>query len=498
MAANRRILGLAGLCGLAAAPATSATFQLGVNLSDSIRPVTHAASGSLYGITETLPADINAMVAPLKPRALTNPALSGTGRQQPIGAAIPVARRVASVGTRVQIRLPDVLPGWPYKWPGQAAWLNEVKNVIAARKASGLTNWDGYEIWNEPPDTWPSSNGDFNTLCWKPTYDLLRSQDPGIRIIGPSFSFYNSTRMSDFLKFAKANNCLPDVVTWHQWGSGAFVGALENYRALEKSLGIAPRAISINEYSSKISDPYEGSPGYSVPFIAKFERHGVESAMISWWWVALPGRMGSLLTSGNQKGGGWHLYKWYGDMSGYMARTVPPNDKSDGVDAFANVDKSRQSASVVLGGNGVGTVNVKVEGVPSWMGSSVDVKVEQVTWADKDTPVGGPTTLSTNRYTVTNGSFTVPVNVTSQFYGYRMSLAPATSSRLERGIGGFADHARTYRIADLQGRSSLVVSVPAGRTLESAIDRASIRPGVYVATPGAGDDATMRIVVPGR
>ena len=49
MAANRRILGLAGLCGLAAAPATSATFQLGVNLSDSIRPVTHAASGSLYG-----------------------------------------------------------------------------------------------------------------------------------------------------------------------------------------------------------------------------------------------------------------------------------------------------------------------------------------------------------------------------------------------------------------------------------------------------------------
>ncbi len=497
MGTNRRILGVLGLCALSASSARGATFQLGVSLSDSLRPVTHAASGSLYGITETLPTDINGMVAPLKPRSLTNPALSGTGRQQPIGAAIPVARRVASVGTKVQIRLPDVLPGWPYKWPGQTTWLNEVKNVIAAKKASGLTNWDGYEIWNEPPDTWPAANGDFNTLCWKPTYDLIKSQDPGMRVIGPSFSFYNSTRMSDFLKFAKANNCLPDVISWHQWGSAGFVGALENYRALEKSLGITPRAISINEYSSKISDPYEGSPGYSVPFISKFERHGVESAMISWWFTALPGRLGSLLTSGNQKGGGWHLYKWYGDMSGYMAKTVPPNDKSDGVDAFANVDKSQQFASIVLGGKSIGTVNVNVTGVPSWMGSSVNVKVEQVTWANKDTPVNGPTTLSSTKVAVTNGSFTVPVNVTSEFYGYRLSITPATTG-VEPRSTGIAARTETYRIVDLQGRDAGSVEVPAGRSLMATISRAGIRPGVYIATPDAAKDVAVRIVVPSR
>lgn len=493
----RQFLGALGLCALSVETASGATFDLGVSLSDSIRPVTHAASGSLYGITETLPTDIEAMVAPLKPRSLTNPALSGTGRQQPIGAAIPVARRVASVGTKVQIRLPDVLPGWPYKWPGQSTWLNEVKNVIAARKASGLSNWDGYEIWNEPPDTWPAANGDFNTLLWKPTYDLLRAQDPGIRIIGPSFSYYNSTRMSDFLKFAKANNCLPDVVSWHQWGSGGFVGALENYRALEKTLGISPRAISINEYSSKTSDPYEGSPGYSVPFIAKFERHGVESAMISWWWVALPGRLGSLLTSGNQKGGGWHLYKWYGDMAGYMARTTPPNDRSDGVDAFANVARSQQFASIVLGGKSLGTVNVNVSGVPSWMGSSVNVKVEQVTWANKDTPVSGPTTLSSTKVAVTNGAFTVPVNVTSEFYGYRVSVTPATTGAEHRSAG-VSTRTETFRITDLQGRDAGTVDVPTGRTLLSAITGAGLRPGVYVATPDAAKELSVRIVIPTR
>lgn len=478
-----RTLSWTTLAVLAAQTAQAQEFSLGVNLGTKIRPVTQCASGSLYGITETLPSDINGMVAPLKPHALTNPALSGSGRQQPIGAAIPVARRVASLGTKVQIRLPDVLPGWPYNWPGQATWLNEVKNVIAAKKASGLTNWDGYEIWNEPPDTWRSTNGDFNTICWKPTYDLLKAQDPGMRIIGPSFSYYNSTRMSDFLKFAKANNCLPDVVSWHQWGSGAFVGSLENYRALEKSLGISPRAISINEYSSKTSDPYEGCPGYSVPFIAKFERHGVESAMISWWFVPLPGRMGSLLTSGNQKGGGWHLYKWYGDMSGDMVSITPPNDKSDGVDGFGAIDATKQVASIVIGGTSIGKVNVKISGIPSWFGSSVNVKVEQVTWTNKDTPVTGPTVLSDTKYTITNSAISVPVQVTNKFYGYRVYLTPTVPSGVLDKDGSMSS-AQPVKVYDQRGKLLGAVAPETGHNLDAAIAKAFPRVGVVLVREG--------------
>jgi hypothetical protein len=96
-------------------------------------------------------------------------------------------------------------------------------------------------------------------------------------------------------------------------------------------------------------------------FLAKFERNGVESAMISWWFTNLPGRLGSLLTANNEKGGGWWLYKWYGDMNGYMADVVPPNDKSEGVDAFAAVDEKQRYASIILGGNSIGTVNMNIE-----------------------------------------------------------------------------------------------------------------------------------------
>ena len=401
----------------------AAEFALKVALSDSLRPVTHCATGSLYGMTETLPADINAHVAPLKPNVFIQPAMSGKGYQQPIGDAFKVAERLQGTTGKVQIRLADILPGWPYQWPGKDKWLAGVKTVIEKKLASGLTNFDGYEIWNEPDGTWKSENGDFHSTVWKPTYDLIKSMDPNAKIIGPSYSYYNNSRMSDFLKYTKANNCLPDVISWHQWGSGGFKGAIDSYRSLEKSNGISERKISINEYSSD-THAYEGSPGVSVPFIAKFERNGVESAMISWWFTNLPGRLGSLLTANNEKGGGWWLYKWYGDMSGYMTNVVPPNDKSEGVDAFASVDKKQRYASIVLGGNSIGTVNVNIEGIPSFFGGEVEVLIEYVTWENKDKAVSGVQKISSEKHLINGQKLSIPVNVTSQFYAYRLYITP--------------------------------------------------------------------------
>jgi hypothetical protein len=481
-----------GFVAMAPIAAGAATFSLSVSLSDSIRPVTHCASGSLYGITETLPSDIAGMVAPLKPNAFNQPALAGTGYQQPIGGAIAVSGRIASTTGRVQIRLADVYPGWPYGWVSTSDYKTQITNVINAKIASGRSNYAGYEIWNEPDGTWKSASGDFNTVCWKPAYDLIRSLDPTAKIVGPSYSYYNNTSMQSFLTYCKANNCLPDVVSWHQWGSDGFIGAVQSYRALETSLGITSRDLSINEYSSN-THTLEGCPGVSVPFIAKFERNRVESAMISWWFTALPGRLGSLLTSGNAKGGGWYLYKWYGDMAGYMAKTVPPNDKSDGVDAFANVDKSTQSASIVLGGNSVGTVNVAVSGVPAWMGSSVIVKLESVTWTDKDQAVSGTTTVSTTTYTVSNGTFTVPVNVANADYAYRLSVTPASTGVARTGL---EEASRIYRIRDLRGRDLVSVELRGGEGLEEALVRTVSRPGVYVAVPAA-EGAARRVVVAG-
>lgn len=418
-----------GFCAMLCAILTVQGQQtLKVDLSKTFRPVTHCASGSLYGLTETMPVDIATLVAPLNPNVFANPAQSGAGKQQPIGDALKVSQRLQNTTGKVQVRLADVLPGWPYKWPGQQNFLNTCTQVINAKKASGRTNYDGYEIWNEPQGTWLAQNGDFNTVCWKPTFDLIRKLDPTARIIGPSLAYYNNTYMRNFLIFCKANNCVPDVICWHQWGAGGFPGAYNQYRALEKDLGISPRAITINEYSSKTSDPNEGCPGYSVPLISKFERYGVESACISWWFTNLPGRLGSLLTANNQKGGGWHLYKWYGDMTGQMVQVTPPNDNSDGLDGFACIDASKKYASICVGGNFTGNANVNISGIPTFFGSSVKVKLEYVPWANKDTPVAGTTLISNSVFNVNNGSITVPVNITNILYAYRIYLEPSVST----------------------------------------------------------------------
>jgi hypothetical protein len=116
---------------LMAAALADAAVNLGVSLGDSIKPVTHVATGSLYGLTETLPSNIEKDVAPLKPNVFLSPARSGSGRQQGIGGAFLVAPRVESIGAKIQIRLADVLPGWPYKFQNMDHWKNEVKSVIA-------------------------------------------------------------------------------------------------------------------------------------------------------------------------------------------------------------------------------------------------------------------------------------------------------------------------------------------------------------------------------
>ncbi len=409
----------------------SAANAITVDCGSTLRAATHCASGSLYGITETKPADITGLVAPLKPGVFTNPARAGSGYQQPTGAAIPAAGRITGTTGKVMIRLADIYPGWPYRFTNMTDWLNKVKAVIADKKASGYSNFYGYEIWNEPNGTWNTSNGTFNNL-WKQTYDVIRANDPGAKIIGPSYSYYSRSNMNEFLSFCKSNNCLPDIVCWHELsGIQNVSNNLKDYRALETSLGISPIPISINEYCDA-DHSLEGQPGSSARYIGKFERYKVDSACISWWFTAYPGRLGSLLATDTAKGAGWYFYKWYGDMTGNMVSVTPPNDASNLVDGAACVDAGAKYVSFIFGGNNDGTISTTFKNLPSFIGSTASVKVEKVDWTSKDTVSNGPTTISTSNYTVVNGQITVTLTGCNNSSGYRIYITPGSGSGTAR------------------------------------------------------------------
>ncbi|HUR02747.1 MAG TPA: hypothetical protein VM347_09415, partial [Nonomuraea sp.] len=293
-------------------PAEAAGATLTVNVAQPLRPVTHVASGGLYGLAENgRPAD--STLLPIKVNSLTQPA-PGVGQrpngQPPGGDSLLVAPQATRVGAGEFIRMPDIYPDFPYKWVSWDDWLAKVNTMVNARlSASTVTNVIGWELWNEPDWTWnTAAAGSFND-GWVRTYRAVRALDAQTPIVGPSTATYNRSWMQSFLTRARDTGTLPDIICWHELVNPDRIAAdLADYRSLESSLGISPRRVSINEYAATSEVDV---PGRIASYVAKFERGGVESAHRAFWYEY--GTMNGLVVNNNQPTGTWWLYKWYGD-----------------------------------------------------------------------------------------------------------------------------------------------------------------------------------------
>jgi hypothetical protein len=405
---------------IVASPAQAANSTLTVEAATPFRPVSHVGAGGLYALAENnRPSD--AMLLPLKLNTITQPA-PGVGQrpngQPPGGDSLLVAPQATRVGAAEYIRMPDIYPDFPYRWVSWNDWLSKVDTQVNARlAATGTSNVTGWELWNEPDWTWnTAAAGSFND-GWVRTFQRVRARDTLTPIVGPSTAVYNEAWMRSFLTYARDRNALPDIICWHELeGTGRIAGDIANYRALEASLGISPRRISINEYAT----PTEiDQPGPVTSYIAKFERGGVDNAHRAFWY-----EYGTVngLTVNNQPTGSWWLYKWYGDMAGNMVVTTPR--AQTGLDGFASHDPTRRIVTAIVGGES-GTNYVRVRGLAS-LGSSVRVLVESTPASGRFTQVSAPTTVSSTTATVTNGELTVTVPNMNATSAYRVVIQPVT------------------------------------------------------------------------
>ena len=403
----------------AAPPAApSAANTLVVHADEPFRPVTHVATGSLYGLaTATVPSDD--LVEAIKPNTFVQ--MPAGGKQQGSGDILVVAPEAEKAGAKVVDRLSDYYAGWPYQFSWDN-WLSVVDQQIAQVQASGITNLAAYAPWNESDNTWLSSNGTFEDF-WTKTYREIRAHDATTPIQGPSFSD-NISDMQNFLENAVATNTVPDIIAWHELTrSSKIAGDVATVTAIELSLGITPRPIAIEEYAA----PAEvGIPGDAIGYIAKFERLGIHDAELAFWNQS--GTLGDLLTGqgGNPNGAYW-LYKWYADMSGSMVTTTPPSDTGL-FDGAAAVTSDQKELDVIAGGAS-GPSAITIDGLDKLaLGRNVDVKLEFTPSYGRTTAVSGPVTISDSTYRVgSHGSITVPV-VMNPAYGYHLVVTPATSS----------------------------------------------------------------------
>jgi hypothetical protein len=430
----------AAAAGAAAAPARAAavsTATLVVEANQPFRTVTHVASGALYGLdTASDPAD--SLVEPLHPNTFVQMAPGGTqlpnGEPGPGGDALVVAPEAAKAGAKVVIRMPDWYPNFPYKWVSWSDWLSAVDTQIASVKASGATNIAAWELWNEPDWTWNTSAAGSFDAGWTRTFDEVRSKDATTPIQGPSFSD-NISGMQSFLQNAVATNTVPDIISWHELTSSSKIaGDVATVTGIEKSLGISPRPIAIEEYGAPSQ---MGIPGDMVGYIAQFERLGIQNAELAFWNEY--GTLGdTLVSTGGATNGAYWLYDWYGAMSGNMVTTVPP--AQTGVDGAASVNAAGNQISVVFGG-GSGPTNVTVNGLGSLsaFGSTVNVTLQYTPGYGRTTAVTAPSTINEGTYTVSGGSITVPVAMNSAA-GYHLVITPTGTTT--------ASLAGTYKITN--------------------------------------------------
>ncbi|KUL21853.1 carbohydrate-binding protein, partial [Actinoplanes awajinensis] len=412
------LLVLAGL--VVPSPAQAAGNTLTVNVGTTVRPVTHVAAGGLYAVDTGSKPPLDQMY-PLRLNHLTQPPPGtqqlGNGATTPCCDGALVAGKVTSAGAQQFWRLPDIYPNFPYRWVSWADWESKVRTMVTTRTAAtGTTNVDGYELWNEPDWTWnTSSAGTFNA-GWTRTFQLIRSLDTVTPVVGPSYSIYNHDWMVAFLTNAKNTATLPDVIVWHELDDHSYnnvAAHVSDYRAIETSLGISPRPISINEYASPAQVDI---PSVAAHYMAVFERYGIRDAERAYWYEA--GTLNGLLYNNAPTATYW-AYKWYGDMAGNVVQTVPQS-WLDGVAAY---DSTRRIVNVVFGGDS-GANTVKVNGLAA-LGSQVSVKLSR-TGTTGRTTASSATTVSTVTYPVTNGSITVGVSGMDALAAYQLLITPTS------------------------------------------------------------------------
>ena len=81
-----------------------------------------------------------------------------------------------------------------------------------------------------------------------------------------------------------------------------------------------------------------------------------------------------------------------------------------------------------FGGPNDGSINADFKNIPSFIGSTANVKVEKVDWVSKDTPSDGPNTMFEKKYDVNNGQLSINIPGTNGNSGYHVYITKGDGS----------------------------------------------------------------------
>ncbi len=399
-------------------PVSANTAKLTVNVSDVKGDIIHGAGGFLYGIADEGVPTSNTLV-PLKPKVLATGTMLTT--EHPYGDAEKVAEQFLEAGgEQVMMYLPNyygyalgvsadyreyakvmrdkVVPHivqWKENWKKEHGVLDGTPDELAQR-----IDIDEAIIYLPINEGAPRVGAEHFGLAWLEYYKAITEVDPNATIGGTNEWNYNQAfgtitedgnvrdyEWKDFLPFCIENDCMPDIITWHELDVADLrdmEGHNEHFaRAWEtayKDAGLAvpelPQIV-INEYAT-MDDC--GVPGRLVNWIARFEDNGYYACLPFWHQG---NSLNDLASDANEGSASWWTYKWYGDMSGKLLG-VESNTDYDELYGLSTIDNNKQNIKILLGGcDGRATVQLNdVTSGESFKDSEkVHIKVESSDYA---------------------------------------------------------------------------------------------------------------------
>jgi len=429
---------------LTTSPAVQAANEsITVNFSVAGGSPTYRASGWIYGMTENAagPADnffrdIHFRYMRAGGAQLDSPGGWVSGRyDRRWNATRAQLLRTRSLGGEFILLVHDLwgADGYPIsRFPGDNGnWTdydNFLTRLINDVRATGVpVQWD---LWNEPNITlfWNRPQSQYFEL-WRRTYQRVRAAFPSQLIVGPSLAGVPSTSAgwwTQYLDFVRANNVVPDIVSWHALPSDP----VANVNAANASLGARgiphPRPYQINEYASSA----EQNPGDGSWYIARLERAGADGLRANWASGSnLHNDLAGLLVHNSagqhQPKGEWWVYRFYATQTGQIASVTP----SPAYDAF--VTKTAGNAKILVGGGGTtGNIAVNLQRLDTTSGivqnNQVRVIAQRIPY-NGGGAVAGPVTIQNTVVTLSGNATTVNLPHTNADDTFTITLQPPSA-----------------------------------------------------------------------
>ncbi|MGG1553430.1 hypothetical protein [Paenibacillus ferrarius] len=417
------------------------TATITVDYATDVGPSNHVASGFLHGISASSPAQYLI-------DGVTVKAIRGADYETNLPDYFDQTtyNRVKATGADLMVGLyyrAKQRGVWPVDATTEAQWQSIVEEIYneAQSKNYNIKSWI---TWNEPQLQWNTSTRTIAKYmrAHELAYKKIKSLNSAALVQAPENHVYSFSFITSFLTYCKQNNCLPDILSWHELAEGQL--DIEAHTAEIKAWmitnGITPMPIAVTEYQGQNYDPATTStsyPGLNISYLARLERsvaNGLAYGLKSAWeftgedtnFKASLGDLADRNTALLPKGI-WWVYNGYKDMTGRLVQTTSSNKQYS--EAFASLDSSMDRSVVLLGTGNFLTPHdpvLQLNNIPGVLkyGSKTHVKAEKIINAGI---LMAPEVVIDADYTVTNNALTLNLPTLDPKAAYRVYVTSATA-----------------------------------------------------------------------